>query len=105
MVGISILNAAMMWAGTVLSHPGCYNEGDIHRVYTEKDYVYHVWGATKILNSLAEDFRRTGNEGSKETSSIPAGAMPVCSNHFEFRCIHPAPIAIEVASFVGFTAH
>jgi hypothetical protein len=51
--------------GTVLSHPGCYNEGDINRVYTEKDYVYHVWGATKILHSLSEDFRRTGNEGSK----------------------------------------
>ena len=54
--------------GTVLAHPGAYNEGDIHKVYTEKDYVYHVWGATKILHSLAEDFRRTGNERSKETA-------------------------------------
>ena len=51
--------------GTVLSHPGCYNEGDIHRVYQPKDYVFHVWGATKILHALAEDFRRTGSEGSK----------------------------------------
>ncbi len=54
--------------GTVLSHPGCYNEGDIHKVYTEEDYVYHVWGATKILHAMAEDFRRTGNEQSKETA-------------------------------------
>jgi hypothetical protein len=54
--------------GTVLSHPGAYNEGDIHKVYTEKDYVYHVWGATKILNSLAEDYRRHGNASSKETA-------------------------------------
>jgi hypothetical protein len=54
--------------GTVLAHPGAYNEGDIDKVYTEKDYVYHVWGATKILHALAEDFRRTGNTQSKETA-------------------------------------
>jgi hypothetical protein len=54
--------------GTVLAHPGCYNEGDVNKVYTEKDYVYHVWGATKILNSMAEDYRCTGNERSKETA-------------------------------------
>jgi hypothetical protein len=52
--------------GTVLAHPGCYNEGDVDRVYTEADYAYHVWGATKILHSAAEDFRRTGNERSRE---------------------------------------
>ena len=54
--------------GTVLAHPGAYNEGDINKVYTDKDYVYHVWGATKVLNSMVEDFRRTGNERSKETA-------------------------------------
>ena len=54
--------------GMVLSHPGSYNEGDIHKVYTEKDNVYHVWGATKIMHSLAEDYRRTGNEQSKKTA-------------------------------------
>jgi hypothetical protein len=48
--------------GMVLSHPGCYNEGDIHKDYTREDYVYHVWGATKILHALAEDYRRTGDE-------------------------------------------
>lgn len=52
--------------GTVLAPPGAYNEGDIHKVYTDKDCVYHVWGATKILNSMTEDYRRTGNEKSKE---------------------------------------
>lgn len=54
--------------GTVLAHPGCYNEGDVDKVYMEKDYVYHIWGATKILHALAEDYRRTGNETSKETA-------------------------------------
>lgn len=54
--------------GTVLAHPGAYNEGDIDKVYTEKDYVYHIWGATKILHALAEDFRRTGNVESKVTA-------------------------------------
>ncbi len=51
--------------GTVLAHAGCYNEGDIHKVYTDADRVYHVWGATKIMHALAEDFRRTGSEQSK----------------------------------------
>jgi hypothetical protein len=54
--------------GTVLCHPGCYNEGDINKVYQKADYVYHVWGATKIMHALAEDFRRTGNEQSRITA-------------------------------------
>jgi hypothetical protein len=51
--------------GTVLAHVGCYNEGDINKVYTDADRVYHVWGATKILHGLTENFRRTGSEKSK----------------------------------------
>ncbi len=51
--------------GTVLCPPGCYNEGDINKVYQKSDYVYHVWGATKILLALSEDYRRTGNKQSK----------------------------------------
>lgn len=54
--------------GTVLAPPGCYNEGDIHHVYTKQDYVYHVWGATKILVALAEDFRRTANPQSRDVA-------------------------------------
>ncbi len=54
--------------GSVLAHPGCYNEGDIHKIYKQEEYVYHVWGATKILHALAEDFRRTGNGESKATA-------------------------------------
>jgi hypothetical protein len=54
--------------GTVLCPPGCYNEGDINKVYHKSDYVYHVWGATKILLALAEDFRRTGNKQSRDTA-------------------------------------
>ena len=51
--------------GSVLCHPGCYNEGDVNRVYTRDEYVYHVWGATKILHALAEDYRRTGHRESQ----------------------------------------
>ena len=54
--------------GAVLCHPGCYNEGDINHVYTRDEYVYHVWGATKILHALAEDYRRGGNVESKTTA-------------------------------------
>jgi hypothetical protein len=54
--------------GTVLCQPGCFNEADIHKVYGPGDYVYHIWGATKILLALAEDYRRTGNEQSRETA-------------------------------------
>ena len=52
--------------GTVLAHPGCYNEGDIHKIYSKEECAYHVWGATKILHSLAEDFRRTGSRQSRD---------------------------------------
>ena len=65
--------------GTVLAPPGAYNEGDIHKVYTNKDYVYHVWGATKILHALAEDFRKTHNPQSRawgERSSRGSVAWP-----------------------------
>jgi hypothetical protein len=51
--------------GTILSPPGSYNEGETTRVWKKEEYVYHVWGATKILYALAEDYRRTGNEQSK----------------------------------------
>lgn len=54
--------------GTVLCPPGCYNEADLAKVYQKSDYVYHVWGAAKILHALAEDFRRTGDKKSSDTA-------------------------------------
>lgn len=51
--------------GKVWSHPGSFNEGDINARYAKADYVVHIWGATKILNSLAEDYARTRNPESK----------------------------------------
>lgn len=54
--------------GTVLAHPGAYNEGDGARVWKKEEYGYHIWGATKILFALSEDFRRTGDEKSKATA-------------------------------------
>ncbi len=52
--------------GLVLAHPGSYNEGDIHKIYKKEEYAYHVWGATKILYYLAEDYRRTHNQESRD---------------------------------------
>jgi hypothetical protein len=54
--------------GSILCDPGCYNEGDPNKIYRPEDYVFHVWGATKILQALAEDYRRTGNRASKKTA-------------------------------------
>jgi hypothetical protein len=38
--------------GVTWCHPGAFNEGDVSAVYEKKDYVIHMWGATKILKSL-----------------------------------------------------
>lgn len=51
--------------GRVWSHPGCYNEGNITARYEKKDFVIHIWGATKILKSLSEDYLRTRDPESK----------------------------------------
>jgi hypothetical protein len=59
-----------MWSyidpqGRVWSAPGCYNEGQTNAKYAKSDYVIHIWGATKILKSLSEDYARTRNRKSK----------------------------------------
>jgi hypothetical protein len=51
--------------GSIWTHPGCLNEGDTEAVYTEEDYIYHTWAATKILQSLSLDYIKTKNEESK----------------------------------------
>ncbi len=51
--------------GRVWSAPGCYNEGDTKANYSRDQYVIHIWGATKILKSLSEDYSRTRNLRSK----------------------------------------
>lgn len=53
--------------GTVIAHPGSFNESETNRVWKKDEYLYHIWGATKILYAMAEDYRRTGNEQSKQT--------------------------------------
>ncbi|MFO1501725.1 MAG: hypothetical protein U1G07_25670 [Verrucomicrobiota bacterium] len=52
--------------GRVWSHPGAFNEQATNARYTEKDRVIHIWGATKILMSLAEDYRRTRRPESQQ---------------------------------------
>lgn len=54
--------------GTVLAPPGCYNEADIHARFERSDYVYHVWGATKILHSLALEYLLSGDADTKATA-------------------------------------
>ena len=51
--------------GKVWSHPGCFNEGNTQVKYGKKDAVIHIWGATKILQSLSEDYARTRNPESR----------------------------------------
>ncbi|MGI8965095.1 MAG: hypothetical protein ACR2H1_03290, partial [Limisphaerales bacterium] len=51
--------------GKVWSHPGSFDEGNTTIKYEEKDRIIHIWGATKILMSLSEDFKRTKNPESK----------------------------------------
>jgi hypothetical protein len=51
--------------GRVWSAPGAYRESETNAKYEKKDYVIHIWGATKILKSLSEDYMRTGNPESK----------------------------------------
>jgi hypothetical protein len=52
--------------GKVWSHPGSFNEGNTTVKYDRKDFVVHIWGATKILKSLAEDYARTKSPESIE---------------------------------------
>jgi len=51
--------------GRVWSHPGCFNEGNTTAKYEKKDFVIHIWGATKILKSLSEDHARTKDPEAK----------------------------------------
>ncbi|MDB5333551.1 MAG: hypothetical protein JWP03_4702 [Phycisphaerales bacterium] len=51
--------------GRVWSHPGAFNEGATGAKYSAADRVVHIWGATKILKSLCEDFVRTHDPESK----------------------------------------
>lgn len=51
--------------GKVWSHPGAYNEGNINARYKKEDFVVHIWGATKILKSLSEDYARTKDPEAK----------------------------------------
>ena len=47
--------------GLAIAHGGCFREDLEDAVYTDSDNIIHVWGTTKLLNSLAEDYLRTHN--------------------------------------------
>lgn len=52
--------------GRVWATPGSFDESDIHgEKQGAKDMIIHIWGATKILKSLSEDYLRTNNPESK----------------------------------------
>ncbi len=52
--------------GKVWGTPGAFNEGDINAKYGEADRIIHIWGATKVLKSLAEHHIRHHDAESKE---------------------------------------
>jgi hypothetical protein len=62
-------------AGIVWSHVGCYNENLIDQEYSDADKVIHIWGATKILKSLSEDYLRTRDPESKRLASQVMAAL------------------------------
>ncbi|HEX8521140.1 MAG TPA: hypothetical protein VF669_02715 [Tepidisphaeraceae bacterium] len=51
--------------GKVWATPGAFNESDINANYTENDRIIHIWGSTKVLQSLAEHHARHRDEESK----------------------------------------
>ena len=77
--------------GKVWSHPGCYNESKTTAKYEKKDYVIHVWGATKILKSLSEDYARTNNPESKALATKVMKALKkIATFDDKGRCWFPA---------------
>jgi Beta-L-arabinofuranosidase, GH127 len=52
--------------GKVWAPPGAYNEGDTKAVYTDRDKVFHIWGATKLLVSCSEEYSLTGSAQSRD---------------------------------------
>ena len=73
--------------GIVWSPPGCYNENDIHAVYEKKDCIIHIWGTTKILKSLSEDYARTHDPQSKALArKVMLGAKGLAVWDKEGRC-------------------
>ena len=61
--------------GRAWAHVGCYNEGLIDKVYGEEDKRIHVWGMTKILKSLSEDYARTGSSESRRQAALIVSAF------------------------------
>jgi hypothetical protein len=106
--------------GTVLAPPGAFNETEINKVYRKEDEVIHVWGATKIMQGLVEDYRRTRNGQSLATAKkimrrlhklavypdkshcyIPCGMGAMRQDGTvvpNFWNIHPAPILVPLVN-------
>jgi hypothetical protein len=70
--------------GKVWSHPGCYNENLTTKEWEKKDYVVHIWGATKILKSLSEEYSRTKNAETRALATKVMQALrklATCDDH------------------------
>ncbi len=61
--------------GLAWAIPGSFNEGDIQHIYTDADKIIHIWGTTKILQALAEDFMRTRNPESSRLAGVVMRAL------------------------------
>jgi len=76
--------------GRVWGTPGAYNEGDTQARYGEDDRIYHIWGATKILESLSLDYARIGNLESKALArKVMLALKKVAVWDGEGRCYFP----------------
>src|SRR5437868_9336951 len=51
--------------GIVWASPGAFHEEKPTAEYQKEDFIIHIWGATKILKSLSEDYTRTHDPESK----------------------------------------
>lgn len=51
--------------GKVWGTPGAFDEGNINAKYGEADRIVHIWGSTKVLQSLAEHYVRNRDAESK----------------------------------------
>jgi hypothetical protein len=61
--------------GLAWAIPGSFNEGDIEHVYTDEDKIIHIWGTTKILHALAEDYARSRNPESRRLAGVIMRAL------------------------------
>ncbi len=76
--------------GFVFSSPGAYYEGQTDRVWKPEEYIFHTWGATKILRSLALEYSTVKDIQSKERArEVFLGLRQFAASDANGRCWFP----------------